>query len=176
LDISLDQIQENQNKEVRDRRRLIVQLNKDLKEEARLHGVTTVRYKEIRNQIAEQNKAIADITAEKKKQNNSFAQASFEFLQAQQGFASNLLGNLIPSGSTAGLVGGGSVAGALAPVAGAADGRSQSGPTSGQANASLSVQRAMLQQLKILNGDNAAPEAQRQNRSQRAVMDGVGGV
>lgn len=175
LDIDLAQITGNQAAEVAARNRKIAQLNRDLKNEAKLHGKTTVAYKEIRNEIAAQNAAIAEITKEKQKQGQSFAQASFEFLQAQQGFASSLLGNLIPSGATGGLVGGSSVPSALAPVAGFSDSQSKSGPTSGQAQTTNAVLLRILDQLKILNGDNSAPEARKQNTSQRSVMDGVGG-
>jgi hypothetical protein len=109
---------------------------------------------------------------EKKKQNQALATATFEFLQAQQGFASNLLGNLIPGGATGGLVGGGSpVQSALQPVASAADGRSQTGPTAGQGNATNHILTQILQQLKQINGSQAAPEANRQRAGQNAIFD-----
>lgn len=172
LDIDLAQITGNQSAEVSARKRLIAKL----KEELALVKKGTVAYKEIRNEIAAQNKAIADMNAEKRKQGQSFAQASFEFLQAQQGFASNLIGNLIPGGATGGLVGGGSpVQAALTPAAGLADGQSKSGPTSGQAQTTNAVLLRILDQMKILNGSRAAPEAWNQYAAQQAVMDGVGG-
>lgn len=174
LDIELADITGNQAAEVAARNRKIAELNKDLAAEKKLHGTSTVLYKEIAVEIARQNEAKKQIQAEAQK-GQSFAQATFEFLQTQQGFASNLLGNLIPTGATGGLVGGGSVQGALTPVAGAADGQAKAGPTAGQAQTTNSILHGILQQLKILNGDNTAPEAQRQNRGQRAVMDGVGG-
>ncbi len=152
-------------------------MNKELRNEAKAHGKTTLLYKELRNEIASQTAAINDITKEKQKQNTSrsFAQASFDFLQTQQGFASNLLGNLIPTGATGGLVGGSPVKDALNPQAAFADGQTKSGPTSGQAQTTNGLLGAILNQLKTLNGDNVAPEATRQNRGQRSVMDGVGG-
>jgi len=171
LDIDFAQINDNQTAEVNARKRLIAKL----RDELALVKKGTNAYKEIRNAIAEQNKAIAEITAEKRKQGQSFAQASFEFLQAQQGFASNLLGNLIPSGATGGLVGGG-ISQALQPVAGAAEARSQSGITAGQGNATNHYLRAILDQLKELNGETKAPEATRQRRASGALMDGPGGV
>ena len=170
LDIDFDQTIGNKKKELNDRNRLIAQLKIELQTVKK----GTVAYKEIRNAIAEQNKAIADITAEKRKQGQSFAQASFEFLQAQQGFAANLLGNLIPSGATGGLVGGG-VSQALQPVAGAAEARSQSGPTAGQGNATNHLLFQILQQLKEANGETKAPEARRQRAHSWSLMDGVGG-
>lgn len=171
LDIDFDQITGNKAKEISDRKKLIAQLKKEL---ATVKAGTNA-YKEIRNAIAEQNAALKELNQEKQK-GQSFAQASFEFLQTQQGFASNLLGNLIPQGATAGLVGGQTpVQDALTPVAGFADGQAKSGPTAGQAQTTNGLLGAILIQLKHLNGDNSAPEAQRQNRGQRAVMDGVGG-
>ena len=116
-----------------------------------------------------------EIRKEKQKSNQSFAQATFEFLQAQQGFASNLLGNLIPSGATGGLVGGGSVQGALAPVSAFADGQSKSGPTAGQAQTTNGLLVAILAQMKELNGETKAPEAKRQRAHSWTLMDGVGG-
>jgi TP901 family phage tail tape measure protein len=177
LDISLAQITDNQAAEVRARNRKIAQLNKDLAAEAKLHGKTTVEYKTIRNEIAAQNAALKEIQKEKAQSNRSFAVASFEFLQAQQGFASNLLGNLIPSGATGGLVGGTQrpVQAALQPVAGAAEARSQSGISSGQGNATNNYLRMILAQLKEMNGETKAPEAARQWQTQRNTMDGVGG-
>ena len=170
LDIDFAQINDNQTAEVNARKRLIAKL----RDELALVKKGTNAYKEIRNAIAEQNKAIAEITAEKRKQGQSFAQASFEFLQAQQGFASNLLGNLIPSGATGGLVGG-SVQGALAPVSSFADGQSKSGPTAGQAQTTNAKLQVIIDQLTELNGGTKAPEATRQRRASGALMDGPGG-
>ena len=178
LDISFSQTKENQSGEIRAREALIKQLKK---EQAKTKEGTN-EWKQLRNDIAEQTAAIDALNKEKKKQaeavkaGQSFAQASFDFLQAQQGFASNLLGNLIPSGATGGLVGGGSpVQSALTPVSSFADGQSKAGPTAGQAQTTNAILTGILNQLKQLNGDNLTPEAQRQNRGQRSVMDGIGG-
>jgi TP901 family phage tail tape measure protein len=177
LDVDLAQITGNQAAEVKARNRKIKELGVELEKERKLHGKNSVAYKEIRNQIAQETAALNAITKAKKQQNNSFAQASFEFLQTQQGFASSLLGNLIPSAATGGLVGGGAapVQGALTPVAGAAEARSQSGVTAGQGNTTNSILHRILQQLIVLNGEQKAPEARRQVGGQKSVMDGVGG-
>lgn len=172
LDIDLAQITGNQAAEVKARNRKIAELNKDLAAEAKAHGKTTVAYKKIRNEIAAQNAALKEIRQERQK-GQSFAQATFEFLQAQQGFASNLMGNLIPRGATSGLVGG--VQGALTPVAGAAEARSQSGITAGQGNATNSLLVQILNQLKEMNGETKAPEARKQRAHSWSLMDGVGG-
>lgn len=168
LDIDFAEISDNQQAEVTARRKLI----KQLQEQQALVKKGTVAWKELRNQIAQQNAAIAEVTKEKQKENNAAGQANFEFLQAQQGFASSLLGNLIPRGATGGLVGGGApVQAALQPQAGVAEGKSRSGVTSGQAQTTNAILGGILQQLKILNGDNVAPEARRQNAWQNATMD-----
>lgn len=175
LDINFAQITDNQAAEVAARNRAIAVLNRQLAAEAKAHGKTTVAYKTIRNEIAEQNAALKAIVQEKQK-GQSFAQASFDFLQAQQGFASNLLGNLIPSGATGGLVGGGSVQQALPPVASAAEASGKSGPTSGQSNATNHLLALILQGIKQLNGEQAAPEARRHNIAQRNTFDYTGAM
>ena len=68
--------------------------------------------------------------------------------------------------------GGGPVQGALQPVAGAAEARSQTGVTSGQGNRTNHILQMILEQLKQLNGDRKAPEAMRQWQSQGSIMDG----
>ncbi len=176
LDISFAQTKDNQSGEIKAREALIAQLKK---EQASVKRGTN-EWKNLRNEIADQVAAIDALNKEKQKQNaaiksgQSFAKASFDFLQAQQGFASNLLGNLIPSSATGGLVGGGSgpVQTALTPVA---DTSSKSGPTAGQANATNHILQQILQTLKAINGTTQAPEARQWMAWQNAQMDGVGG-
>ena len=172
LDIDFFSAKENRSGELKAREALIASLRK----EQALVKRGTVEWKKLRNDIAEQQKAIDEITNVKKESNRSFAQATFEFLQSQQGFASNLLGNLIPQGATAGLVGGGgAVQGALNPQAAFSDGQGKSTPTSGQVQTTNAVLLRILDQMKILNGSRAAPEAWNQYAAQNAVQDGVGG-
>lgn len=173
LDITFAQITHNQTAEAKARQKKIAELQKELAAEAKAHGKTTLLYKDLRNQIAEEKAAMGSAV----KEGQSFAAATFDFLRTQQGFASSLLGNLIPKAATTGLVGGSQapVQVALQPVAGAAEARSQSGVTSGQGNATNHLLARILQQLVELNGTQKAPEANRQATSQRAVMDGVGG-
>ena len=119
--------------------------------------------------------------AEKEKETGQERQQFFfEQLQAQQGFASNLLGNLIPSDATAGLVGvpppppgPGVGIGVAASIQQGKDGR---GPTAGQASATNDLLLRILEQLKTLNGADANPEAKRQRQIQHASMDTVYGV
>jgi TP901 family phage tail tape measure protein len=134
-----------------------------------------------------------EILAEETKAGARADRSLFEFLQAQQGFAANLLSNLIPGFATAGLVGGTSGptvpegAGVLprtgtVPVdfglqaqAGVAEARSQGGPTSGQAQTTNGLLSRILRELVDLNQADKTPEATRQKRRANAAMDGVGG-
>lgn len=104
LDISFAQTTGNRNAEIRARLREIARLKK--LQDATKKG--TVEYKRLRNLIAEQEQAIKDLRDAQKKKNDASASMVFQFLQAQSGFAANLLGNLIPQGATSGLVGVGS--------------------------------------------------------------------
>lgn len=115
LDIDFAETIESQKLEVRARRRLIASLEKeaaDLRRQKKLTIEQKNRLKEIRNEIAAQRKEIEGIIKERK---NITAKMQFEFLQTQTGFVANLLGNLIPLGSTGGLVGGTSGVGAPRP-------------------------------------------------------------
>jgi len=104
LDITFAQTTNNVAREVAARQRLIALLKKQQSHVKK----GTLEWKRLRNEIAEQQQAIADAQKQNEKgkeQGKTFAQSAFEFLQAQQGFASNLLGNLIPGFATGGLVG-----------------------------------------------------------------------
>jgi TP901 family phage tail tape measure protein len=105
------------------------------------------------------------------------AQFFFEQLQAQQGFAANLLGNLIPRDQTAGLVGVPSVGPGrqIQAEAQVAAGRAQTGPTSGQVSTTNDILLRILQQLKSLNNAAGAPEAVYQKKMGAAAMSGGGG-
>jgi hypothetical protein len=174
LDIELADINENTRRRVALRLKLIQQLLK----ERRVLKLTGNALKENRNEIARIRKEIEEITKEQeeagKAAGKSAQQFFFEQLQAQQGFASNLLGNLI-TGPTAGLVGVPSPAGAPPPgrqvdaAAKAASGRA--GPTSGQANTTNTLLERILDQLRHLNGEQDHPEATHQRRVGRGSMD-----
>jgi TP901 family phage tail tape measure protein len=198
LDIELAEITENEAKEIRARRAKIKALQAQLALEAQAHGKNTLLYKQLRNEIAREKEAIDDLKGEQDDATSaarSFAQATFEFLQAQQGFAANLLGNLIPRAATAGLVGGSAAAPLVSPQGaetlnrpgvvpvdfglraqqGIAEARSQGGPTSGQAQTTNGLLSRILKELVDLNQADKTPEATRQKRRANAAMDGVGG-
>lgn len=180
LDIDFAETIGNVNREVAARQRLIALLKK---QQAAVKKGSN-EWKRLRNAIAEQQEAIKearDQADDNEKDGQSAQQFFFEQLQAQQGFAANLLGNLIPRDQTAGLVGVPSPApGAQIKVASAqAEGKAGGGPTAGQASTTNDILLRILAQLRALNDDREHPEATRQRRKQMAVMDfehGQGGV
>ena len=179
LDIAFAETTGNVAREIAARQRLIALLKK---QQASVKKGTN-EWKRLRNEIATQQQAIKDAKKESEKTSDtgkSAQQFFFEQLQAQQGFASNLLGNLIPSGQTSGLVG------VPSPTTGPGKGvsvaasvqeaKASSGPTAGQANATINRLDKIIAQLQELNGDQKNPEAHRQRKGQHAVMDyGAGG-
>ncbi len=101
--IAFDQVQIRRILAIKRRRRLTVD------EAAQLDAY--------RVDLAQRNAAIKK-TQEEQKKGSQLQQSMFNFLQTQQGFAANLLGNLIPGFATRGLVGNASTA-ASGPAAGA---------------------------------------------------------
>lgn len=182
LDIQLAQTNKDIQGEINARKRQIVL---DEKRKERVKG-DILATKRLRNDIAEQNAAIADLRKQLGQRNNLFKQMSFEFLQAQQGFAANLISNLIPHGSTAGLVGGGGGISTptLAPPersrppdvgaqlsAAAQTSTGPNGASSGQMAALIHINRQMLGVLERLSGQRSHPEAAVQKAAQAASMD-----
>ena len=145
----------------------------------------TIAWLELKAQQAEEIAAMNEVSSQQKDEGGAAQKFFFEQLQAQQGFAANLLGNLIPAGMTAGLVGVPSPAAAAAVDTGvrgrAAEehGRGRAGPTSGQAQTTNDILLRILAELKDLTGESKNPEAKSQRAKQMAVMDyehGQGGV
>lgn len=189
LDIDFAVTTENLAAEIRARRREIERLRK-LQAETKKGSVEWRRY---RNAIAEQQKAIDEATKKTKDRNRSAEALFFEFLQRQQGFAANLLGNVIPLNFTGGLVGntspttaGGSAGGAGLPggpiegaaarrvdadlgAAGAAGG--PPGPTRGQGASQIELLRQILRTLREIQGGRAHPEARSNHQRGGATMD-----
>jgi TP901 family phage tail tape measure protein len=134
-----------------------------------------------------------DLLKKKTEDGNKAARFFFEQLQAQQGFASNLLGNLIPAGQTSGLVGIPSPASAaalgatlprqgfgpieagLGTAADAASGRSAVSPKAGQVATTNDILRRILHQLQVLTRSTESPEAIFQEKMGAAAMSGGGG-
>lgn len=116
---------------------------------------------------------LADLAGTEKDVGNDFKQQAFSFLTTQQGFAANLVGNLI--GNTKGLVGGTTPSGATplptpgpgekqlpgrqglqAQATAEAGGRA---PSSTQLEVLISLARQQLQALQALKAGSAHPEA-----------------
>jgi TP901 family phage tail tape measure protein len=173
--IQIAQSQENIAKELRARRAKLAQITKELIAAKKEFGKNSVQWLELKAAQAEQIAAIKELEdQDKKKSGKSAQQFFFEQLQAQQGFAANLLGNLI-TGPTAGLVGVPSTPAAKAQAtANAAQGKEGRGPTSGQAATTNDILLRIERQLRVLNGSQTAPEAGRQYKVGQAMMDGAG--
>lgn len=135
--------------------------------------------------LAQRNEAIRNLTKEQQK-GNTFAQQAFAFLQTQQGFVSNLLGNLIPGGLTSGLVGGNAPTvptnAAAARISGGfeqprgvnftAGEAARTRPFSaGQGERQIDLLRRILAALVKLNQGTEHPEAKNQRASGAAAMD-----
>lgn len=176
LDIEFAQITGNKAAEIRSRQQEI----RILQERIRHVKRGTADWKELRNAIAEQKEEIKKLKGESEDRGKAFAELTFSFLQQQQGFAANLLGNLIPSGATGGLVGGTTAGGipiqpALpSPAAGV---RTAAAISTGEAWArgDVKTQIVLLRQiLSVLEtGHRQAqhPEARQQRRTASAFMD-----
>lgn len=165
----------------------------------RQHKKNTVEYLRLKVAQAEEEAAINDLKGQTEKNNNAAQELIFAFLQAQQGFAANLIGNLIPGGATGGLVGGGGAAGPAAGTVGrdvtGERGGVQGAPTpdrgiqgesakaearergvsSGQGSTQISLLRDIKRLLVLLNSRAGHPEAKHQKTTSNATMDGVGG-
>lgn len=201
LDIEFFGIVGNEKAEIRARRRLIQNLQKEIdaiKKQGKLTQEKKNRLKELRNQQARERAAIKDLQKEKEKSNDAMRALMFTFLQTQQGFAANLLGNLIPAGisglnnvngpsgagggaliskpvgGTGAQSFGGGLGGALIAEAGLAEAGKAKGPSSGQLGELIEVNRAMLAMLARIAGDAKHPEAKRSKMSSRAMLDMLG--
>jgi hypothetical protein len=193
LDISLAQTEKNRRGEIAARQRRI-KLDQERMKAVRGDIIAT---KQLRNDIAEQRRAIAELRKELEKRNDAEKQLEFAFLQRQAGFAANLLSNLIPTAALAGTVGG-TVASTNTPIppanfaqsvhqrgkGGVAGGvgsaaqthTAQRGASQSQMATLIHIQRGMLGVLTRLVGQGTHPEASHQRRQQATAYDTVYGV
>lgn len=173
------QIAEETGNESRLRRALIARI-KFLRKQIELADEDKVLRKRLQLELAQRTNDLEELESEQAQMNRAAQKFFFEQLQAQQGFAANLLGNLIPRDQTAGLVG--VPAPTTTPLStglgqglGAAiarqEGRLQGGPTAGQAATTNEILRQILAALRALNRGADAPEAHYQRRSGSAAMD-----
>lgn len=178
LRIRIAEARDNIAAQIRLRRQRLALISKELAKLKNAGKKNTLEWLELKAQQAEEAAAIRDLQGQTKEKNNAFANLAFEFLQKQQGFAANLLGNLIPGFATAGLVGGQDQVQPPTPVdaiRAKAAGSRQTGPTFGQMATEVDILREMLRVLKAIQSGRAHPEAGLQRAQMSAVMDGAGG-
>jgi TP901 family phage tail tape measure protein len=179
LDVQIAQVDKNKAKELQAHRALL----KFLIDRQKHTTAGTVEWRRLQLKIEQERAAIRDATKAQNEKASALAALEFSFLQTQSGFAANLLGNLLPSGAVAGVVGGGSVTPAgSAPVGGvsistavAKDSQKATtpGPSHGQLSTLIALARA---QLQVLQGSKAKatvghPEVVVQRAAHAAVMD-----
>lgn len=195
LDVEFAQTKEDVAGEIKARQALIRELRKEQRQVRR----GSVEWKRLRNEISEEKKAIDDLKKENEERRDSMRALAFSFLQAQQGFAANLLGNLIPQGATGGLVGNVAAAqpttipeatqaaarAAFAPGPGATRSPSEAlrasqniaaaagttGVTAGQASTMIKLLSDMVTVLRALNRGSSHPEAKNERQTRAASMD-----
>jgi len=176
LDIELAQITKNRAAEIRAHNARI----KLLQQRIRNAKGNQLEIKRLRVEIAREKAALKDLKGEVDDRGKAFKELTFSFLQTQQGFAANLLGNLIPGGATGGLVGGGAAQGLLAPqfTPGAAiekeaavSGARERGVSSGQGSTQIQLLRSILRTLQNIHGRAGHPEARYQKATSGSTMD-----
>ena len=123
--------------------------------------------------LAQRNEALRKAKEETKDAANAFAALQFEFMQSQQGFAANLISNLIPAGVLPGLVGGTASPAPSAQVAQAsalAEARGST-TTQGQTAITIEILRQMLGELRAIRAGRSHPEAARQQHTGSTALE-----
>ncbi len=173
LNVEFEQITEDKSGEIAARLRLI----RELKRRQGLVKKTSIEYKRLKNEIAREKAAIRELKEEQKDKNdeakNAFKEFAFGILQNQQGFAANLLGNLLPSNA------GGAVGGVSAPApaaqistAGAlSESKGIQGFSNSQSATLLELTKQIVAELRALRGIEGHPEARHQRKNANAQMD-----
>ena len=148
----------------------------------------TLAWLELKAQQAEEIAAIKELQGQTKEKNQAGKSFFFEFLQTQQGFAANLLGNLIPGFATKGLVGGsgdtGDAGEGLRQVAGGFEQPRGAASTSAalassrdrgvrpvQVDTTNAILRKILASINNLEGRAQSPEARYQKNVSGGAMD-----
>ena len=194
LDAELAATNENKGAEIRARQLVI----KRLQEAQKAAGRRSLEYKRLRNKIAEERKAIAELKKEQAKAGDEAHSLFFQFLTTQQGFANNLFGNLIGPASAGGLVGNaspspkgaggsGSAGGvpqkvlsqaavpspaqAVSEASDKADARGGGGITRGQAATLVHLMRRQLKILTDIHKDQGHPESRTRRVQQRTSTE-----
>jgi TP901 family phage tail tape measure protein len=180
--IELAEVTGNRQAEVAARKARI----KALQDEIRAAKGDTLRILQLRTEIARERQALKELEEEVTDRGKAFKELSFAFLQAQQGFAANLFGNLIPGGATGGLVGNVERAPQVAPfrptttpeagigIEAGLDAARGQGISQGQFSVLIDLTRQIVRILGGVRTDNQAPESRYNLAVQRAQMDGPG--
>lgn len=159
LRIRIAQAREDVAAEIRLRRQRLALITKELIKLKHQNKKNTLAWLELKAAQVEEIAAIEDLQKQVNDRNNAFAELSFSFLQTQQGFAANLLSNLLPIGAI-----GNTVAGKLAARGGA----SSSG-TFGGDNSGINLPAG------VLRGDRGlAPRSPSRDLAGAAITSGAG--
>ena len=195
LDVQIAEATGNQAAQVRAQQVLV----SDLQRRFNLAKQGSIERKRLKLALEQERAELRELKEEVEKRNNAFAELSFAFLQTQQGFAANLLGNLIPGSATSGLVGnvspptaggrGGFVyPGVTQPNVGpgaidqgianqgALQAGARSGPTAGQMATLIQINQRMLTALEGVKRGAGHPEARHSKAMQTGGQDFTGYV
>lgn len=170
IQLDIDFFHENENFQAEIKRRQ--DLIKVLRKAQAKTQAGTVEYRKWRNLIQEQQKAIDELHDAEKDKQRAGAALAFEFLQNQQGFAANLLSNIVPGLAISGTVGGT----ALTPPPAAPIARNLAtttkektaadiGPTRGGQASQTDLLRRILRELHSIRLGRSHPEASHQRRT-----------
>lgn len=105
LRIQIAQSRGNVAAELRARRAKLEELTKELVRIRRQFGKNSIEWLRAKAAQVEEIAAIRELEGSTKEKNNALRELMFEFLTTQQGFAANLLGNLLPIGAIGNTVG-----------------------------------------------------------------------
>jgi TP901 family phage tail tape measure protein len=105
LRIQIAQARGNVAAEIRARRARLEELTKELVRMRRAFGKNSIEWLRAKAAQVEEIEAIKELEKSTKTKNSALRELMFEFLTTQQGFAANLLGNLLPIGAIGGTVG-----------------------------------------------------------------------
>jgi hypothetical protein len=167
--------------EIRAREALVRELRRE--QAATKRG--TVEWKKLRNEIAAEQAAIKELRKQQADRQKEFQTLSFGFLQAQQGFASSLLSNILPTSALAGTVGGSTSLAITTPTsperqrppdvgaglgAQAAISASPRAVSASQMGTLIAISRQMLVVLERLSGAKDHPEATSQRIAATTTM------
>lgn len=179
LDVEIAQATGNKSKEIRARE---AEINR-IQEEIRQTRAGSLQRKRLILELRQKQAELRELKDEAEETNESASQF-FKFLQSQQGFAANLLGNLFPTSAVSGLVGGSQAQAqpvtlktptqAVTAQAGA---KQQLGPTFGQMATEVDILKQIHKVLVDILGGTAHPEVDRNRKIMNSAMDTfVGGV